>query len=206
MTIFNEDNLRKGLDTFTDPAKPRYGKAFENYSAEVEYGTTPELAIERALEIAVKGLTNKDEKLKNARKAAGFSRLHDLRNKLSSDESTATTTKVLPVTHDKTKSKTTLEKARALRDKSNSVFQRIIKWIAIVAVAIAAGYAVTFLLEGITLAKGNEPQTWIPYFVVPIVFFMVIIIAVLRAKHTAKRKEERDEHRENPSTTSHQPA
>jgi len=197
--IFNEDNLRAGLNTFTDPAKPRYGKAFENYSTKINDGMTSALALEYALAEAVKGLTNKDEKLKNARIAAGFSRRYDLRTKRSAAESSSTTTKVLPVTEGKPKNKMTLEKARALRDKSNLVFQSIIKWIAIVAVAIAIGFGISFLLEADQLGRGNVPQVWIEWLVVPFVAAFLIVAAYIIDKYRAKRKKERNEHRD-PST------
>ena len=93
----------------------------------------------------------------------------------------------------------TLEKARALRDKSNLVFQSIIKWIAIVAVAIAIGFGISFLLEADQLGRGNVPQVWIEWLVVPFVAAFLIVAAYIIDKYRAKRKKERNEHRD-PST------
>jgi hypothetical protein len=197
---FNEDNLRKGLETFTNSSKDRYVKAFENYSAEVKSHVSRELAVEKALATAVKGLPNKDEKLQIALKAAGLTRQQDVR------------TVVLPTAQSanppasREKRKFTFEKVRAFFVAFNKLFQRFLVVVAVIAVAIAVGFGLTFLLEGINLAKGNEPKPWIPWVVVPIGFFITVIVFFIRARRSAKRKKERDEHRENPNSASPHPA
>lgn len=197
---FNEGNLRKGLNTFTNSAKSRYDEAIASYHAEVKGKVKPELALEHALAVALKGLPNQGEKLQIAREAAGLTRQHDV------------PTTVLPTAtpanqpESREKSKFTLEKVRAFFVAFNLLFQRFLKVVAVIAVAIAVGYGLTFLLEGITLAKGNEPQPWISWVIVPVVFLIVVIVAYLLAKRNAKRSKERDAHRENPNASSTHPA
>lgn len=69
MTV-NKNNLRDGLDTFTQPAKPRYVEALKLYDEEVKRRTKPWDAIDTALDAALKGLPDQVNKRKNARIAA----------------------------------------------------------------------------------------------------------------------------------------
>jgi len=200
--IFNEDNLREGLNTFTNKDRPRFAKAHETYSVEIEYGSTPEIALERALAGAVKGLPNKDEKLKIARRAAGFSRLYDLRKKHSSStESSSTTTKTLPVTPAKPKKEVHTEKLPAHLRPFNVGFVRVGKWVIIVLLAIFFGFVVTWGIEDIHRSMGNDPQDWIPWVIVPPFAALFFYLAYKREKKKAKRQKGRVEHRD-PSTTS----
>jgi len=195
--IFNEDNLRAGLKTFTNKDRPRYAKAHENYSAKVNDGATTELALEYALAESVKGLPKKDEKLRVARRAAGFSRLYDLRKKhSSSDTSSSTTTKTLPITPAKPKNKVHTEKLPAHLRPFNVGFVRVGKWVIIVLLAIFFGFVVTWALEDVQRSMGNDPQDWIPVVVVPPFAALFIYITYLREKSKAKRNKERNEHRD----------
>jgi len=199
--IFNEDNLREGLNTFTNKDRPRFAKAHETYSVEIEYGSTPEIALERALAGAVKGLPNKDEKLKIARRAAGFSRLYDLRVKHPSpNKRTPTPTRALPVTHDKSKKKD-VEKLPAYQRPFNVGFKRVGKWGLLVAMAILVGFLATWGIEDIHRSMGNDPQDWIPWVIVPPFAALFFYLAYKREKKKAKRQKGRVEHRD-PSTTS----
>ena len=169
---FSEKNLRAGLDTFTTPAKPRYEEALKNYQS-AKKKTTPLLAIEAALTLAVKGLTNKEDKLKVAREAAGVTLAQ--RSQLP--------TQSIPTRSFATKVREMAEKRAVAKLSSTSPKARkgpIILWFFI---GIAAALAITFLLQGLllNLSGGHGEFPWVPFLVYPCIVSVSTLIGYLKA-------------------------
>ena len=170
---FSEKNLRAGLDTFTKPARPRYEEALKNYQS-AKKKTTPLLAIEAALTLAVKGLTNKEDKLKVAREAAGVTLAQ--RSQLPT-QSIPTRLSFM------TKVRETAKKGAVAKPSSTSPKARkgpIILWFFI---GIAAAIAITWVLQGLlsNLSGGHGEFPWVPFLVYPCIVSVSTLIGYLKA-------------------------
>jgi len=170
---FSEKNLRAGLDTFTKPARPRYEEALKNYQS-AKKKTTPLLAIEAALTLAVKGLTNKEDKLKVAREAAGVTLAQ--RSQLP--------TQSIPTRSFATKVREMAEKRAVAKLSSTSPKARkgpIIGWT--LAGGIPVGLAITFLLQSVlsNISGGDGSFPWVPFLVYPFVIPFFVIFGYRKA-------------------------
>jgi hypothetical protein len=200
---FNEDNLRAGLDTFTQPAKPRYQEAFKNYSKEINEGTTPKLAVERALTLAVKGLADKQNKLDTALAAAEEAQLPELEEPVHREPRTVTIklpslnrAKRKTTAHDRTTDDhTLLSKTKTFVDRFDSVFKRIVVFIGWLFLSAFIGAVFTALVNVVifeTIGDGINLLVWLVIFVIATAMAM-IALRLLKQFMDRKREESHDE-------------